>query len=150
MVSKDLPLRVKASALGLIADEYKAEMAVDSGYTGIAEIALSADQMSDFYDGEIYDHPQVKDLPVNCGLVITSERGSALGRVTQDKRIKLVRGDRDLFGVHGRSAEQRLAIDVLLDPEVGIVSLGGRAGTCLLYTSPSPRDRQKSRMPSSA
>jgi PhoH-like ATPase len=129
VVSKDLPLRVKASALGLLADEYKAEMAVDSGYTGIAEIALSADQMSDFYDGEIYDHPEVKDLPTNCGLVITSERGSALGRVTQDKRIKLVRGDRDLFGVHGRSAEQRLAIDVLLDPEVGIVSLGGRAGT---------------------
>jgi PhoH-like ATPase len=85
--------------------------------------------MSDFYDGEIYDHPEVKDLPANCGLVITSERGSALGRVTQDKRIKLVRGDRDLFGVHGRSAEQRLAIDVLLDPEIGIVSLGGRAGT---------------------
>jgi PhoH-like ATPase len=129
VVSKDLPLRVKASALGLLADEYKAEMAVDSGYTGIAEIALSAEQMSDFYDAEIYDHPQVKDLPTNCGLVITSERGSALGRVTADKRIKLVRGDRDLFGVHGRSAEQRLAIDVLLDPEVGIVSLGGRAGT---------------------
>ena len=129
VVSKDLPLRVKASALGLLADEYKAEMAVDSGYTGIAEIALSAEQMSDFYDSEIYDHPEVKDLPANCGLVITSERGSALGRVTQDKRIKLVRGDREVFGVHGRSAEQRLAIDVLLDPEVGIVSLGGRAGT---------------------
>jgi len=129
VVSKDLPLRVKASALGLLADEYKAEMAVDSGYTGIAEIALSAEQMSDFYDSEIYDHPEVKDLPANCGLVVTSERGSALGRVTQDKRIKLVRGDREVFGVHGRSAEQRLAIDVLLDPEVGIVSLGGRAGT---------------------
>ena len=129
VVSKDLPLRVKASALGLLADEYKAEMAVDSGYTGIAEIALSAEQMSDFYDSEIYDHPEAKDLPANCGLVITSERGSALGRVTQDKRIKLVRGDREVFGVHGRSAEQRLAIDVLLDPEVGIVSLGGRAGT---------------------
>ena len=40
-----------------------------------------------------------------------------------------MRGDRDVFGVHGRSAEQRLAIDLLLDPEVGILSLGGRAGT---------------------
>ena len=26
----------------------------------------------------------------------------------------------------------------------------GQGSTCLLYTSPSPRDRQKSRMPSSA
>ena len=42
---------------------------------------------------------------------------------------RLVRGDRDVFGLHGRSAEQRLAIDLLLDPEIGIVSLGGRAGT---------------------
>ncbi|MBU6144026.1 MAG: PhoH family protein [Acidobacteria bacterium] len=129
VVSKDLPLRVKASALGLTADEYRAEMAVDSGYTGIHELALSADQMSILYDDEVFEHPDVKHLPVNCGLVISSERGHALGRVTQDKKIKLVRGDRELFGVHGRSAEQRLAVDVLLDSEIGIVSLGGRAGT---------------------
>jgi PhoH-like ATPase len=54
---------------------------------------------------------------------------SALGRVTTDKRVKLVRGDREAFGLHGRSAEQRIALDLLLDPEIGIVSLGGRAGT---------------------
>jgi PhoH-like ATPase len=46
-----------------------------------------------------------------------------------DKRLRLVRGDREAFGLHGRSAEQRIALDLLLDPEVGIVSLGGRAGT---------------------
>jgi PhoH-like ATPase len=40
-----------------------------------------------------------------------------------------VRGDREAFGLHGRSAEQRIALDLLLDPEVGIISLGGRAGT---------------------
>ena len=129
VVSKDLPLRVKASALGLTADEYRAEMAVDSGYTGIQEIAMSAEQMSQLYDEEVFEHPEVKKLPVNCGLIISSERGSALGRVTADKKMKLVRGDREIFGVHGRSAEQRLAVDVLLDNEVGIVSLGGRAGT---------------------
>ncbi|GAA2922270.1 hypothetical protein GCM10020221_18040 [Streptomyces thioluteus] len=40
-----------------------------------------------------------------------------------------MRGDREAFGIHGRSAEQRIALDLLLDPEVGIVSMGGRAGT---------------------
>jgi PhoH-like ATPase len=40
-----------------------------------------------------------------------------------------VRGDREAFGLHGRSAEQRIALDLLLDPEIGIVSMGGRAGT---------------------
>jgi PhoH-like ATPase len=49
--------------------------------------------------------------------------------VTPYKLVRLVRGDREAFGLHGRSAEQRVALDLLLDPEVGIVSLGGRAGT---------------------
>ena len=61
--------------------------------------------------------------------MLLSERGTALGRVAADKRVRLVRGDREAFGIHGRSAEQRIALDLLLDPEVGIVSLGGRAGT---------------------
>jgi len=68
-------------------------------------------------------------LPCHTGLVLLSSRGSALGRVTPDKQIRLVRGDREAFGLHGRSAEQRIALDLLLDPEIGIVSLGGRAGT---------------------
>jgi PhoH-like ATPase len=129
LVTKDLPLRVKASALGMAADEYRNDNAVDSGWTGIAELALSADEMSDLYDTEIIKHKDAANMPINTGLVISSERGHALGRVEKGGKVKLVRGDRDVFGVHGRSAEQRLAIDVLLDPEVGIVSLGGRAGT---------------------
>jgi PhoH-like ATPase len=129
LVTKDLPLRVKASALGMAADEYRNDNAVDSGWTGIDELALSADEMSDLYDTEIIKHKDVANMPINTGLVISSERGHALGRVEKGGKVKLVRGDRDVFGVHGRSAEQRLAIDVLLDPEVGIVSLGGRAGT---------------------
>ena len=129
LVTKDLPLRVKASALGMSADEYRNDNAVDSGWTGISEIALSADEISDLYDTEIIKHKAVAELPINTGLVITSERGHALGRVEKGGKIKLVRGDRDVFGVHGRSVERGLDIDVLLDPEVGIVSLGGRAGT---------------------
>lgn len=129
LVTKDLPLRVKASALGMSADEYRNDNAVDSGWTGIAELSMSADEMADLYETEVIKHKDAANLPINTGLVISSERGHALGRVEKGGKIKLVRGDRDVFGVHGRSAEQRLAIDVLLDPEVGIVSLGGRAGT---------------------
>ena len=129
VVSKDLPMRVKASALGMNAEEYRNDNVVDSGYTGIAEIKLTGDEMKDLYETEVIKHKEVASLPVNTSLVISSERGSALGRVEKGGRIKMVRGDRDLFGVHGRSAEQRLAIDVLLDSDIGIVSLGGRAGT---------------------
>jgi len=129
VVSKDLPMRVKASALGMAAEEYRNDQVVDSGWTGTAEISLSADEISDLYDTEIIKHKAAADLPVNTGLIISSERGHALGRVQRGGKIRLVRGDRDAFGIHGRSAEQRLALDVLLDPDVGIVSLGGRAGT---------------------
>jgi PhoH-like ATPase len=129
VVSKDLPMRVKASALGMAADEYRNDNAKDSGWTGITELNLSGDEINDLYDTELIKHKDVDNLPVNTGLVISSERGSALGRVEKGGKIRLVRGDRDVFGVHGRSAEQRLAIDLLLDSDVGIVSLGGRAGT---------------------
>lgn len=129
VVSKDLPMRVKASSIGMSAEEYRAELAVDSGWTGMEEISLSADDMAILYEEEILRSSQVKDTPINTGLVIHSDRGSALGRVIDKGEITLVRGDRDIFGLHGRSAEQRLAIDMLLDPSMGIISMGGSAGT---------------------
>ncbi|UOQ91284.1 PhoH family protein [Agromyces endophyticus] len=129
VVSKDLPLRVKAASIGLDAQEYRHELALDSGWTGMAELSLGSNDMAKLYEHESMVTTAVEGLSVNTGLVIHSDRGSALGRVVGDDEVKLVRGDRDVFGLHGRSAEQRLAIDLLLDPEIGIVSLGGRAGT---------------------
>jgi len=129
VVSKDLPMRVKAASLGMHAEEYRNDIAADSGWTGISEITLTGDEVNDLYDTELIKHNGVANMPINTGLIIHSERGSALGRVEAGSKIKLVPGDRDVFGVHGRSAEQRLAIDMLLDSEVGIVSMGGRAGT---------------------
>jgi len=129
LVSKDLPMRIKASAIGLTAEEYQAGLAVDSGWTGLDELALDASEVGALYAGESLDIEAGRELPCHTGLVIMSPNGSALGRVTPDKKVKLVRGDREVFGVHGRSAEQRIAIDLLLDPEIGIVSMGGRAGT---------------------
>lgn len=129
VVSKDLPLRVKASSIGMAAEEYRAELAVDSGYTGIADLQVSGEQMSDLYEKEEIRSSKLDGVPVNTGVVIHSERGSALGRVHVAGAVALVRGDREVFGLRGRSAEQRLAIDALLDSEIGIVSLGGSAGT---------------------
>ncbi|WP_397219666.1 PhoH family protein [Nocardioides sp. AE5] len=131
LVSKDLPLRIKASAVGLDAQEYRAEGVAESeaGWTGMAEMELAGDQVDELYEDGVLDLDTARDLPCHTGLVLLSERGTALGRVGPDKQVHLVRGDREAFGVHGRSAEQRIALEMLLDPEVGIVSLGGRAGT---------------------
>lgn len=129
VVSKDVPMRVKASAMGLAADEYRNELVPDSGWTGVGEVDATEAEITALYNHEAVPIPDAAVLPVNTSLVITSNRGSALGRVGSDQQVRLVRGDREVFGLHGRSAEQRLALDLLLDPEVGIVSLGGRAGT---------------------
>ena len=129
VVSKDLPMRVKAAAAGLKADEYRAELVQASGWTGVVSIAVGSRAVDDLYDEGHVHLEAVQDLPCNTGVIVTSDRGNALGRVGADGRVQLVRADRDVFGVHGRSAEQRIAIDFLLDPAIGIVSIGGRAGT---------------------
>jgi PhoH-like ATPase len=129
LVTKDLPLRVKASSVGITAEEYRAELAPSSGWTGMIDATVGSKVIDALYAGEKVSDPVAKDLPCHTGVVLHSERGSALARVTADKSLVLVRGDKNAFGIHGRSAEQRIALDLLLDNEIGIVSLGGRAGT---------------------
>ena len=129
LVSKDLPLRVKASSVGVEAQEYLAELASSSGWSGMVELDVGASLIDQLYASDRAEHEIASTLPCHTGIVLHSEKGSALARVTADKSLQLVRGDRSAFGLHGRSAEQRVALDLLLDPEVGIVSLGGRAGT---------------------
>ena len=129
IVSKDLPMRVKASACGMEAQEYRAELAVDSGWTGMDEVEVTVEEMDHLYEYGRLEHLGAAELPCHTGLKLLSPRGSGLGRVGADKQVRLVKGDRDAFGLHGRSAEQRIALDILLDPDIGIVSLGGRAGT---------------------
>ncbi len=129
LVSKDLPMRVKASAVGLHAEEYRAEAVIESGWTGMVELEVGAADLDALYQSGVADIDTARELPCHTGLVLHSERSSGLGRVTADKTVRLVRGDREAFGLRGRSAEQRVALDILLDDGVGIVSLGGRAGT---------------------
>ncbi|HLU70818.1 MAG TPA: PhoH family protein [Nonomuraea sp.] len=129
LVSKDLPMRVKAASIGLVAEEYRAGLVVESGWTGMAEMQVTAEDVESLFESGTADLEEARELPTHTGLRLLSAKGSALGRVQPDKSVRLVRGDREVFGLHGRSAEQRIALDLLMDPEIGIVSLGGRAGT---------------------
>ncbi|WP_204045553.1 PhoH family protein [Acrocarpospora phusangensis] len=131
LVSKDLPMRVKAASIGLAAEEYRAELVAttDAGWTGMSELQVAAEDVEALFENGTADLEEARELPTHTGLRLLTSKGSALGRVLPDKSVRLVRGDREVFGLHGRSAEQRIALDLLMDPEVGIVSLGGRAGT---------------------
>ena len=135
IVTKDLPLRLKASIVGLAADEYRNELVADSSWAGFAELDVPAAVIDELFaeraidlDG-IDDIDGARDLPCHTGLALHAGSQSALARVHPDKRAHLVRSDNAVFDVRGRSAEQRIAIDLLCDPSIGIVSLGGNAGT---------------------
>jgi PhoH-like ATPase len=132
VVTKDLPLRLKASIVGLHADEYRNELATDSSWSGYVELEVERDIIDELFAERVVDLDEARELPCNTGVALVagaSGSQSALGRVHEDKRVHLVRGDRSLFDLHGRSAEQRIAIDLLADQSVGIVSIGGPAGT---------------------
>jgi PhoH-like ATPase len=129
LVSKDLPMRIKASSIGLEAEEYRAELPIDSGWTGMAELSVTQAEVDQLYADGVLDLEAARDYPCHTGLVLHTGTASALARVRPDKQIQLVKGGQEAFGLHGRSAEQRVALDLLLDSEIGIVSMGGRAGT---------------------
>ncbi len=129
VVSKDLPLRLKASVVGLDADEYRNELAADTNFTGYVTVDVESAIIDELFDEKVVDTDESRNLPCNTGVALVSGSQSALGRVHADKQIHLVHTDRELFGVRGRSAEQRIAMDILGDEEIGIVSIGGSAGT---------------------
>jgi PhoH-like ATPase len=129
LVSKDIPLRVKAGAVGLPADEYRAQDVVVSGWTGMTELDVAVSTIDTLFADGVVDIDEARELPCHTGVRLLGGSSSALGRVTPEKRVQLVRGEREAFGLRGRSAEQRVALDLLLDESVGIVSLGGKAGT---------------------
>ncbi|PRW64904.1 PhoH family protein [Actinopolyspora mortivallis] len=129
LISKDMPLRVKAASVALDADEYRAQDVVSTGWSGMADLDVAPGTVDALFKDGSVEVAEAGEMPANTGLRLLAGTKNALGRVTEDKTVRLVRGEREAFGLHGRSAEQRVALDILLDPEVGIVSLGGRAGT---------------------
>ncbi len=135
LVSKDLPLRVKAASIGVRRRSTGPSCRRTRAGPACARSRSAPPRSRRCTRPGRLDCPAARDLPCHTGLVLLggasggSGSGSALGRVQPDKSVRLIRGDREVFGLHGRSAEQRVALDLLLDEEIGIVSLGGRAGT---------------------
>ncbi len=128
LVSKDLPLRLKAGVLGIDTDEYRSELATSPVPAGFSTVEVSSQLVDTLFGQGVVDLDEARDMPCNAGVALSSGSQSALGRVKDDKRVHLVR-ERSAFDVRPRSAEQRVALDLLLDPAIGVVSLGGQAGT---------------------
>lgn len=135
VVSKDMPMRILAETLGISADEYRNEqVVVTDSYTGVIEVEVPTQVVDDLFSERTAEFPDIEgfdwaDVPVNTGVRVLGPTSSALARVTRNKELELVKDKLEAFGVKGRSTEQKIAMAHLLDPSIGIVSLGGLAGS---------------------
>ena len=139
LVTKDINMRVKAEALGLLAEDYKADQIVEPSemYTGHAEVMVSQEMLDQFY--------REKTLPVNGALaedgrrffanqflmLVCKEAPSVTALARYDgHNIELLRDPRhDIWGIRPLNREQRYAVEVLLDDNIPLVTLAGKAGT---------------------
>jgi PhoH-like ATPase len=135
VIASDVTLRIKASQLGLrAATSVNQVRAADSGHVGWAEIAVGRDVVDEMYarkridaaDAEVYGI-ELDTVPMNTGLVLRSPNSSALVRVRPDG-LALLR-TQEAWGLKARNAEQRFALDLLMDQQVPIVTLCGGAGS---------------------
>jgi len=133
LVTKDLPLRLKAAAVDLDADDYRNDLAQDGAWSGVV---VAEDVAPDVIDrlhrrdpaDPVYVTDVDEDAPVNAAMILRNGSQSAVVRVEESKVLRLVPSTVEAFGLRPRSTEQRIALDALLDPDVGIVSVGGAAG----------------------
>ena len=128
LVTQDLPLRLRAGVVGVAAEEFLHQVDADLEWKGITEISVRSEEVDRLYQDGVIELEHSGDLVTNTGLIVEGSGQSALGRVQDDGKVHLI-PDRSMFGVRGRNAEQRIALDLLADDDVGIVSIGGPAGT---------------------
>lgn len=129
LITRDLPLRIMAGVVGIEARDHTSTSRDITDLDIVPDIYVSGEQMSALYSDKMIQLES--DLPINTYAVaetFDSNGGSALVRVGKGWNLHLV-SEQTPCGVSGRSSEQRFALDALLNPEIKIVSLGGRAGT---------------------
>ncbi|HBL57683.1 MAG TPA: phosphate starvation-inducible protein PhoH [Cyanobacteria bacterium UBA8803] len=134
LVSKDTNLRIKADALGLIAQDYETnKVDIDELYTGTAEVMVPPELIDQlFKDGSV----MLKDplLPNQAVTLIdqTNLAHTALGIVdaSSGKVLPLIKLPRDgVSNIQARNREQKFALDLLLHDSIALVTLVGKAGT---------------------
>ena len=134
MVSKDTNLRIKADALGLLAEDYTTDkVAVDELYTGTAVWTVDPAQVDLLFDGGLALE-EGQELNPNQFVTLvdrTNETHTALGRYyASDGRIHpLKRVEIAPWGIKPRNREQQFALELLLDDSIQVVTLLGKAGT---------------------
>ncbi len=134
LITKDINLRIKADTINLYAEDYESDkVSIDDLYSGTSELQVTSDQVDQFYEnGEL---ELIGDYVANQGVTLIDAANpshSAIGRydALQQKLRPLLRSPKDgIWGIHPRNREQQFAFDLLLNDDIRVVSLVGKAGT---------------------
>lgn len=134
LVTKDINLRLKAEAVGLVTEDYEAgKVNVDELYPGIVSEDVSSDVVDKFYKDHFITSPD-KDLSPNEFVILHSKedpKKSAIGRVDPNDttKIRALNPEPSPWGIRPLNKEQRCAMELLMDDNVKLVTLLGSAGT---------------------
>lgn len=134
VVTKDINMRVKCDALGIPAQDYERDKLAktpSSLYTGRETLSVPSADIDRLYETGILGPGFVQGIPNQFFLLQSTERPghSALARMLADGRLRLVHPHNELWGIEPRNVEQRMAMDLLTDPSISLVTLVGRAGS---------------------
>ena len=132
LISKDINLRVKARALGLIAEDYESVQVknVEELYSGVSTCDVGEDLLDRLYTDYAVPREQLpeNEYPPNHYLILKSNSGSALASCGRNGHVELLR-KQPAYGITPRNAEQVFAMSAVLDSDIPLVSLTGAAGT---------------------
>ena len=137
VVSRDINMRIKCDSLEIPVQDYTVGQVVQNSsllYTGFTKHLVDDEIVDQFYDGEnIYlEKEEVKLHPNQMVMLVSnsSEKKTALARFTNyNSSIKKIVDKNDVWGVKSRNKEQKFALDLLLDHNVPVVTLVGKAGS---------------------
>jgi len=135
LVSKDINLRIKADALGLLAEDYETDRVfITDLYTGMAEMSVSSDKMASFRANSELELETGKKYFPNEYCTLTDEtnpKRTALTKVdaTGTRLVPIIDCREGIWGIKPRNREQHFAFDALLDDRIKLVTLMGKAGT---------------------
>ena len=134
LVTKDTNLRIKADAVGLRAEDFESEtITIDELYSGEVELSVQPGVIEEFYAKGELAASDPKPFPNQFVLIKNSANPSqtALARYSQQKMalVPVVNTKHGIWGVAARNKQQQFALDLLLNDEIRLVTLVGKAGT---------------------
>jgi len=136
VVSRDINMRVKCNALGLETEDYNVEQVVEEAeglYSGFNKMLVDDQIIDNFYDSGFVELEGASALNPNQFIMMISssnEKKTALGKfVDYQKPIIKVATHKKIWGLNPRNKEQQFALDLLMDENVPVISLVGKAGS---------------------